>query len=161
MRVIAAMMLALSLAACATKYPGEPASAHDDERFGGDPVFVLGIDVGRMGIFNDRIASAGELVETPATGGDELIGVSRKLRVTTLEFLARKERLCDELKFTAQSCAAIAPPAWLAQDPNEAITPHQLLERIEAVQELMGPLMDVACETGKAKSKDEMFCSVE
>jgi hypothetical protein len=161
MRSIAAMICVLALGACATAYPGAPASAHDDERFGGDPPFVLGIDVGRMGMFTDRIKDAAEFIETPATGGDELIGVSRKLRLTTLEFLAQKERLCDELKFTEQSCVKMAPPAWLARDPNETITPHQLLARIEQVQEMMGPLMDVACTLGKEKSKDELFCSVE
>jgi hypothetical protein len=155
-----AAVLAVALTACTT-YPGEPASAHDDERFGGDPAFVLGIDVGRIGVFTDRINSAGELVTAPETGGDELIGVSRRLRVATLEFLAAKEGLCNDLKFTEQSCARIAPPAWLARDPNEAITPTQLLARIEQVQDMMGPLMDVACETGKEKSGDGMFCSVE
>jgi hypothetical protein len=161
MRLLAAMICGLALMGCATKYPGEPASAHDDERFGGEAPFILGIDVGRMGMFNDRINAAAEFLQTPETGGDELIGVSRKLRRTTLEFLAQKEQLCDDLKFTEQSCAKIAPPAWLARDPNETITPRQLLTRIEEVQELMGPLMDVACTTGKDKSKDELFCSVE
>jgi hypothetical protein len=90
-----------------------------------------------------------------------LIGVSKRLRAAALEFLLNKERLCADLKFTDQSCAKIAPPAWLARDPNEPITPRALNARIEEVQEMMGPLMDVACTTGKAKSGDELFCSVE
>lgn len=161
MRLLA-MILAFGVSACATgPYAGAPASAHDDERFGGDPAFVLGIDVGRMAIFTDRIGEAADMVDAPVTGGDELIGVSRKLRRTTMEFLAKKESLCDDLKFTAQSCAAIGPPAWLARDPNEPVTPRQLLARIEQVQEMMGPLMDVACTAGKEKSGEALFCSVE
>ena len=68
MRLLAAMICGLALMGCATKYPGEPASAHDDERFGDEAAFILGIDVGRMSIFNDRIKDAGELIEAPATG---------------------------------------------------------------------------------------------
>ncbi len=161
MRLLAAMICGLALAACATTYPGAPASAHDDERFGDEAAFILGIDAGRIGMFNDRIASAGELVETLETGGDELIGVSKRLRAAALEFLVTKERLCADLKFTEQSCATVAPPAWLARDPNEAITARALSARIEEVQEMMGPLLDVACTTGQAKSGDGLFCSVE
>jgi hypothetical protein len=161
MRLLAAAMLALGLSACATNpYPGEPASAHDQERIDQD-IFVMGIDAGRMGIFIDRIKDAAGMVEAPALGGDELIGVMRSVRITALEFLATKETLCKEAKFVDQSCAKVTPPRWLADDPSGKVTTQQVAARIEDVQILMVPLIDVACEAGKAKSGDGMFCSVE
>jgi hypothetical protein len=158
MRLLAAMIFAMGLStlgACAT-YPGEPAAAHDEER-----AFELGIDAGRIGVFNSRISEAGELVEAPATGGDELIGVSKRLRAATFEFLTIKERLCGDVKFVETSCAKLAPPSWLADDPTKPVTAAMLQDRIEQVQKIMGPLIEIACEAGKAKSGDAMFCSVE
>jgi hypothetical protein len=157
---MAAMLSALSLSACATNpYPGEPASAHDQERVD-EAIFIMGIDAGRMGIFVDRINSAAEMMEAPALGGDELIGVMRNVRLTALQFLVAKEQLCKDAKFVEQSCARVTPPAWLAQAPSGRVTVAQVQARIAQVQNMMGPLMD-ACTYGREKSGDSLFCSVE
>jgi hypothetical protein len=165
MRRLAAVICALGLggmsAACATNpYPGEPASAHDQERTD-EEAFILTIDAGRIGIFVDRIREGGALVEAPLTGGDELIGISKRLRASTLDFLATKESMCSDLKFVEISCVAMRPPSWLAEEPTRSVTTAELQRRVEQVQIMMGPLMDAACEAGKAKSGDGMFCSVE
>lgn len=165
MRRLAAIICAFGLgsmaAACATNpYPGEPASAHDQERTD-EEAFILTIDVGRIGVFVDRIREGGALVEAPLTGGDELIGTSKRLRASVLDFLATKEQLCSDVKFVEQSCVAMRPPSWLAEDPTKPVTTAELARRVEQVQIMMGPLIDVACEAGKAKSGDGMFCSVE
>lgn len=161
MRLLAAMICGLALSACATNpYPGEPASAYDQERTDED-VFIMTIDAGRMSIFVDRINSAAELVETPALGGDELIGVARNVRIAALEFLLTKERLCKDAKFIEQSCVQITPPRWLAEDPSHKVTVKQVQARIEQVQTMMTPLIDAACTLGKEKSGDGLFCSVE
>jgi hypothetical protein len=157
---IGAFGLVGGLTACATTYPGEPASAHDQEREDQD-LFELGIEAGRIGVFTSRIAQAGELIEAPATGGDDAIHVSRRLREATFEFFTIKERMCDEVKLVETSCAQIRPPAWLAEEPSQKITSKELRRRVEEVQALMTPLVDAACVAGKAKSGDEMFCSVE
>ena len=136
MRILTAMVLALSVAACASnRYPGEPASAHDQERTD-EAVFIMTIDAGRMGIFVDRINSAAELLETPALGGDELIGVARSVRIAALQFLLAKEQLCRDAKFVEQSCARVTPPRWLAQDPSSRVTVAQVEARIVEVQKL-------------------------
>lgn len=165
MRRLAAIICALGLGslatACATNpYPGEPASAHDQERYD-EEAFILTIDVGRIGIFVDRIREGGGLIEGPLTGGDELIGTSKRLRASVLDFLATKEQFCSDLKFVEVTCVAMRPPSWLAEEPTKPVTTAQLRRRVEQVQIMMGPLMDVACEAGKAKNADPMFCSVE
>lgn len=165
MRRLAAIICAFGLgslsAACATNpYPGEPASAHDQERTD-EEAFILSIDVGRIGVFVDRIREGGAAVETPLTGGDELIGVSKRLRASVLDFLATKEQFCSDVKFVEVTCVAMPPPRWLAEAPTKPITTAELQRRVEQVQVMMGPLIDAACEAGKAKNADPMFCSVE
>lgn len=159
--IICAFSLAALAAACAANpYPGEPASAHDQERLD-EEAFILTIDVGRIGVFVDRIREGGGLIEGPLTGGDELIGASKRLRASTLDFLATKEQFCSDLKFAEISCVAMRPPSWLAEDPTKPVTTTELRRRVEQVQIMMGPLMDAACEAGKAKSGEPLFCSVE
>lgn len=161
MRLLAAMICALALSACATNpYRGEPASAHDQERVDQD-IFAMGIDAGRLAIFVDRINSAAEMMEAPVIGGDELIGVMRNVRLAALQFLLTKEQLCKDVQFVEQSCTKIAPPRWLAEDPSARVSVKQVQARIEQVQVMMGPLVDAACVYGKQKSGDGLFCSVE
>lgn len=165
MRRLAAMMCAFGLgalaSACATNpYPGEPASAHDQER-SDEEAFVLSIDVGRIGVLVDRIREGGGLIEGPVTGGDELTGASKRLRASTLDFLATKEQFCSDLKFVEISCAPMRPPSWLAETPTKPVTTAELRRRVEQAQIMMGPLMDAACEAGKVKSGEALFCSVE
>lgn len=161
MRILTAAVLALTLAACAANpYAGAPASAHDQERTD-ESVFIMTIDAGRMGIFVDRINSAAEMMETPALGGDELIGVARSVRIAALQYLLAKEQLCKDAKFVEQSCAKVTPPRWLAEAPSARVTVAQVEARIVDVQKLMTPLVDAACDYGREKSGDGLFCSVE
>lgn len=154
MRRLAAMMACLGLlSACATA----PAASGEPE----DP-FVLQIDSGRLMIFVDRIGMASELIETPASAeGTDLTRAARNVRQAAIAFLAAKDQACEDGKFTAQSCIPLAPPAWLSEAPNRAISAAEVRRRIDDVYELTGPLVEAACEAGKAKSGDGLFCSVE
>jgi hypothetical protein len=162
MRRFAAIIGVLSLgilAACAANpYAGAPASAHEQTD---EEAFILTIDIGRIGIFVDRIREGGGLMEAPLTGGDELIGMSKRLRASVLDFLATKESFCSDVKFVEVSCVAMRPPAWLAEEPTKPVTTVELRRRVEQVQKTMGPLMDAACTYGREKSSDGLFCSVE
>lgn len=148
----AAICAAMLLAACAAAQVS--GDAHDP--------FVLMIDAGRMGVFNDRIKNAMEMAEAADKSDEaEFVHAARGARQAALDFLALKERACAEGKFTAAACAPARPPAWLAEAPERAISPGEARRRIDEVQKLMTPLMAAACDYGRTKSGDGLFCSVE
>jgi hypothetical protein len=157
MRRLATAVLALGLAACATPGRQSPRPGAEEEE-----AFVLMVDAGRMQVFTDRIGEAAGLLDsTPTAAETDLVRAAHNLRQATLAFFAAKEAACAEGKFVAQSCARLAPPAWLAEAPTQQVSARLLRRRIEEVQAMMQPLLDVACETGRQKSKNELFCSVE
>jgi hypothetical protein len=163
--------MAFALMGCATSYPGEPASAHDDER--AEDAFILQIDTGRAGVFNDRIAQALDLMPGPPEPADETPEAARardyktaqdNLRRTWFEFLAVRTRACAEGKFTEIACAPLAPPAWLSESASPPVPPATIVRRLDELQEAMAPLLDAACEEGRRRSTGEeadLFCSVE
>jgi hypothetical protein len=156
MRRLAAMFLcAAALSGCAS-LKDNTASGEDL-----DP-FVLQIDSGRMAVFVDRIGMAAELVET-STGAEEtdLVRAAHSVREAAIAFLAAKEQACAAGKFVAQSCARVRVPRWLNEAPNKPVSGAEVRRRIDEVQTMTGPLVDAACDAGKAKSGDGLFCSVE
>lgn len=170
-RILAASAIVFALAGCATQYPGEPASAHDEER--SQDAFALQIDTGRVAIFNDRISQALDLMPEPpepaqptpdAARASDLKRAQDNVRQAWFGFLSVRTRACAEGKFAAIACEPLTPPAWLAESAATKIDPATIVRRLDELQEAMAPLLDAACEKGKALSKDEnaeMFCSVE
>ena len=163
--------MAFALMGCATQYPGEPAAAHDDER--AEDAFILQIDTGRVGVFNDKIAQALDLMPSPPEAADETPEATSareyqtardNVRRTWFDFLAVRTRACAEGKFAQIACAPLTPPAWLSESAAAKVEPATIARRLDELQEAMAPLLDVACDEGKKLSKDdegEMFCSVE
>ena len=161
------------LGACETTYPGEPASAHDDERAADS--FAFQIDTGRQAIYADRINQALDLMtssadetttETPdARRAHELHEAQANIRATWFKFLDARTRACGEKQFVAIACTPLAPPAWLwTERADVTVDAAVLVRRLDELQTAMGPLVDAACEQGKKLSTDEnagMFCSVE
>lgn len=160
---------ALALTACATQHPGEPASAHDDER--AEDAFSLQIDTGRLAVQNERIGQALDLMPdapaNPTPNADrahEYKLSADNIRQAWFGFLQLRARACGEGKFTDIACEPLDPPAWLADSAQVKVDPDLLVRRLDELQTAMGPLFDAACEQGKAQSKDEnpeMFCSIE
>ncbi|HVY03344.1 MAG TPA: hypothetical protein VG983_06775 [Caulobacterales bacterium] len=170
-RILAAGATAFALMGCASADPGEPAAAQEAERAA--DAFILQIDTGRAGVFNDRIAQALDLMPGPPEPADETPEATRardyktaqdNLRRTWFEFLAVRTRACAEGKFTEIACAPLAPPAWLSESAATPTAPATIVRRLDELQEAMAPLLDAACEEGRRRSTGEeahLFCSVE
>lgn len=153
MRRLAAMFLCAGLVACATtdrSASGEPE----------DP-FVLQIDSGRLGIFVDRIGMASELDESLPPDATDLQNAAGNVREAAAAYFAAKERACANGRFVAQSCAPQKPPAWLAEAPNKPVSGAEVRRRIDEIYELTDALVGAACDYGREKSGDGLFCSVE
>jgi hypothetical protein len=168
---------------CATTYPGEPASAHDAERIdetSSQDMFILRVDVGRVGVFNDRIATVlGVMPDPPepeavasveaserARAAYELKDAAASIRSVTLDFLKLEGEACAKGKFADISCKNEPLPAWLGDRSDKPVSAIEVQNRLNWLQERMSPLLDVVCEKGKTLVREdegggEMFCSVE
>jgi hypothetical protein len=127
--------------------------------------FILMVDIVRTGIFLDRALEAGDfsipfvVVDTLPADPQSLTVLWRNLRQTGREAVIVKELYCAKGLVKGAPCKQ-SPPAFIQADapaPNHATQ----VAHLQALQTYLEPFIDVACALGKAKTKDDMFCSVE
>lgn len=129
--------------------------------------FVLLIDAGRMEVFADKIETA---LDIDREEGDpyrdplalsEVQHASASVRNAALAYFSLKARACIDGQFTDITCTPSTLPAWLADAPNSPVSAEEVRKRSDALYAEMGPLLNAACEYGKSKLNDPLFCSVE
>jgi hypothetical protein len=129
----------------------------------------LQIDVGRHSVFVDKAFAAigSEIPFVFADGAadgeaaDSAPAIWRGLRLTGRDAVIAKELYCAKGLVGRQVCANLKPPPWIGGEPLPVPSYAQLRAYETALSVYMEPVVARACRLGRAKFKDEMFCSVE
>jgi hypothetical protein len=165
---------AIGLAACgspiarqppptpAAEAPAAPATPEPDQ-----DMFVLMIDVGRVGVFLDRAGMAAGfeppiviIPEQPGIDPQSELAIWRNLRNYARDAVFYKEIYCGRGFVKGAACAA-KPPAFIGAEDSPVPDKAALQKHLEDLQSYFGPIMDAACDRGKKINNDPMFCSVE
>lgn len=126
-----------------------------------DP-FYLAIDIERYGVLIDRGLEALEVTPIAPEGWqeDEHQRAYAALKSAWRNLGYLESLMCSKELAPAEACAAFTEPAWLGSDePLPSL--EELEARMNVLAEAQGPFVEAACEIGRARTGDEMFCSVE
>lgn len=157
--ILAVMLTAAPALAQDTAKPAEPVAEPED-------AFILQIDVGRHNVFIDK-AFEGIGVKIPyvfrengGIGADEP-DIWLGLREIGRDGVVLKEIMCAKGHVGPKRCARAKPPTWIDAQPTPV--PHLATLRTyeEELAAFLDPFVEVGCRLGRARTKDDMFCSVE
>ena len=130
-------------------------------------LFVLMIDVGRIGMFLDRTAMAAgveipyvQIPEQPGLDPQSEQSIWRSMRQYGRDAAFFKELYCARGFVKGAPCTA-NPPAFIAAEDSPPPDKAALQKHLEELQIFFDPILQAACIRGKRETKDEMFCSVE
>jgi hypothetical protein len=130
-------------------------------------MFILMIDVGRIGVFLDRTATAAGaeipyvmIPEQPGLDPQSEQSIWRSLRQYGRDAVFFKELYCARGFVKGVPCAA-KPPAFIGAEDSPPPDKAALQKHLEELQIFFDPILTAACARGKQQTKDEMFCSVE
>jgi hypothetical protein len=168
------LMAGLSLAACSPAPPTtkpeapkvEEPTAPPNAAAADEDLFILQIDIGRVAVFVDRAHTAADInipyalkssVDEDPSAPPNLW---RDLREVGRDVVIVKEIYCAKGLVKGAPCKQ-APPAFLSADPDPTPDKAGLQKHLEELQTYFEPFLTKACTLGRARTKDEMYCSVE
>lgn len=169
------MIAALAaLVACAPPAPPKPPQAPDGSAvvelppMKNDPdLDLLMINTGRMGMFLDRAGMAIDF-EAPFVSIPEMPGLEpnseqaiwRNLRAYGRDAVFYQQIYCSRGLIKGAPCQA-KPPEFISQEDSPPPDKAALEKHLAELDAYFEPTLGEACKIGKAKTKDDMFCSVE
>jgi hypothetical protein len=124
----------------------------------------IGIDIGRLGVLNERTSTIWQKMRSDETSTDrrDLRDMNYNLRRTVWEYNLLREDLCNDRFVVEQSCGAPFVPKWVYQ--KNATTWQELRAREGDLNVRIYALWDAACERlEKVISHDDWmpYCSIE
>lgn len=131
-----------------------------------DDVHMTGIDIGRLGVINDKTQEIWLRMRSDEARFriDDPVQLSSSLRQIVWQYNQLREDLCDDRFMVEQTCGAPYLPAWIHEKHGDTPSSKELRARQAELEGRVIPLWDATCERlRKVIPGDNVqeYCSVE